>query len=71
MDHNSLDSYLWGQLKILVCSAPIENEGRHYECIVYACQTIPNRSVIFEKVRQTMFRRAHACIDNGGENFDH
>jgi len=60
LDHNSLDSYLWGQLKILMFSASIENEETHYGCIFYACQTFPNRSVIFGRVRKAMFRRVHA-----------
>jgi len=40
----ALDFYLWGRLKTLVCSAPIQNEETLHRFILYACQTIRKNS---------------------------
>jgi len=52
-------------------SAAIENEETLHQSILYASQTIRNRSGIFEIVRQFMIRRDHTCIDSGGRYFEH
>lgn len=35
----------------------------------YGCQTIRNHPRTFERVRQSVIRRAHACVPSGGGHF--
>ncbi|KAM0730400.1 hypothetical protein ACS0PU_002729 [Formica fusca] len=69
-DINPLD-YLWGHLKTLVYAVEITNEEKLHQRIVDACKTIRNRHGIFERVRQSVIRRVHACIETGGGHFEH
>jgi hypothetical protein len=56
-DMNPLDFYLWGHLKPLVYSAPVDNEEALRHCIVDACQAIRNCPGIFERMWWSMTRR--------------
>jgi hypothetical protein len=66
-----LDFYLWGQVKNLVCAAPVDKEEALHHCIVDACQTIRNYPGIFEWMRRSVMRRVEACIKSHGGHFEH
>lgn len=68
-DLNSLYFCLWGHLKSLVYSTPIETEEELRNRIVASCQTIRNTPGIFQRVRGSMRRRAEACILAEGGHF--
>ena len=46
--------------------APIENKQTLQQRIFYVCQTLGNRAGTFERVRQPVIRRVHACNDLDG-----
>ena len=48
-----------------------DNEDMLHQRIIAARETIRNRPGIFEKVRQSMIRRVHACIESNGRHFEH
>jgi hypothetical protein len=58
-------------VKVLVYSAPIQNEYKLNQRLLYACQTIRNAPGTFEKVLTSMVSCVHVCIDSGGEHFKH
>jgi hypothetical protein len=69
-DLNPLDFFLWGHLKSLIyTAAPIQNQEDLRNRIVAGCETIRNTPGIFERVRQSMRRRAEACIMAAGGHF--
>lgn len=70
-DLNSLDYFLWGHLKTLVYSTPIHTEEQLRNRIIVSCETIRNSPGIFQRVRESMRKRAEACIFAGGSHFDH
>jgi hypothetical protein len=70
-DLNPLDFFLWGYLKSLVYSTAVNDAATLRERIVDACQTIRTTPGILELVRNSMRRRAEACIQAGGGHFKH
>jgi hypothetical protein len=70
-DLTHLDFYLWGHLKTLVYSGPIENEETLHQHIFYDCQTICNCPRTSERVPMVMIRHVHACIYSGPGHFEH
>jgi len=68
-DLNSLDFFLWGHLKTLVYTSPINTVEELRERIVAACDGIQNTPRIFERVRNSMRRRAEACRLSEGGHF--
>lgn len=60
-DLNPLDFYVWGHLKSIVYSTPIEDADDLRQRVVDGCQQIRNIPGIFERVRQSMIRRAQMC----------
>ena len=68
-DLNPLDFFLWEHLKSLVYTTPIENLHDLRNRIVASRETIRNTPGIFERVRQSMGRRAEACIMGDGGHF--
>lgn len=67
---NPLDFFLWGHLKSMVYTTPIENEQMLRERIVASCQIIGTTPGIFNRVRNSMMRRTEACIAVGGSHFE-
>ena len=39
--------------------------------VMGACETIRNHQGVFERVRQSMIRRVHACLEARGGHFEH
>jgi hypothetical protein len=70
-DLNPLDFYLWGHVKTIVYTSPVDNEEALHHRIVDACQTIRNYSSIFEWMQQSMMRRVEACTEHHGRHFEH
>ncbi|EZA46903.1 hypothetical protein X777_01029 [Ooceraea biroi] len=68
-DLNSVDFFLWGQLKSLVYATPIQNEEDLRNRIIDGYKRIRNTPGIFERVRQSMERRVEACIMTAGGHF--
>lgn len=68
-DLNSLDYFLWGHLKTLVYSQPIQTEEELRNRIIVSCEAIRNTPGIFQRVRESMRKRAEACILAGGGHF--
>ena len=70
-DLNPLDFYLWGHLKQLVYAADIPNVETLHQRVIAACESIRHRLEVFERVRQSMIRRVHACVAANGRHFEH
>jgi hypothetical protein len=70
-DLNPLDLYLWGHLKSLVYTAPVDNEESLHHRILDTCQTIRNYPGIFERMLWSMTRRVEACIESHEGHFKH
>lgn len=68
-DLNSLDFFLWGHLKTLVYSTPVQSVEELKNRITNSCEQIRNTPGIFQRVRESMRRRAEACILAGGGHF--
>lgn len=58
-------------VKMLVYSAPIQNEDTLRQRLFYTCQTIRNAPGAFERVLKTMVRCVRMCIDSDGLYFKH
>lgn len=61
-DLNPLDFFLWGHLKSLVYSTPVDNIEELRARILNGIATIQQTPGIFERVRQSMRRRLDVCI---------
>lgn len=68
-DLNSLDFFMWGHLKSLVYTTPLNNVDDLRNRIINGFETIRNTPGVFERVRASMRRRADACIRVGGGHF--
>ena len=64
-DLNPLDYFLWGHLKSLVYSRPVENVDDLRDRIIAGCNSIRNDPAVFERVRESMRRRLDGCIRAG------
>jgi hypothetical protein len=69
-DLNPLDFYLWGHLKQMVYSVPINTREQLMERIFIAAQEIRNQNVI-HRVYDSLIRRCYACIRANGQQFEH
>ena len=70
-DLTPLDFYCWGHMKVLVYATDIPDIECLHQRIADACETIRNTNGIFNRVRESMVRRARACIDADGGHFEH
>ena len=70
-DLSSLDFFLWGHMKTLIYETPIETEEELVARITAAAYQIQNIPAVFERVRESMFRRCHLCIEANGGIFEH
>jgi hypothetical protein len=65
------DFYLWGHIKTIVYSAPIEIEETLHQRISDASTTIRERFGTFEIAQQSVIRCIHACTESGRGHFEH
>lgn len=70
-DLTPCDYFLWGCMKQIVYSEAINTQEQLTHRIEMAAQQIRDMPNVFSKVRDSMLRRAQACIDNGGLHFEH
>lgn len=68
-DLNPLDFFLWGHLKALVYKTPVNTEEELTQRIRNSCDQIRHTPGIFQRVRQSMLRRANVCIEVEGGHF--
>ncbi|EFN87290.1 hypothetical protein EAI_12595, partial [Harpegnathos saltator] len=62
-DLNTLNLFLWGFLKKMVHSSPINDTNELYRRIQNACQIIGTKPGIFGRVRNSMVRKCKACVE--------
>ena len=63
-DLDQLDFYLWGYLKAIMYSTPIDNVEILRQRIKQGCQQIRQTPGIWEIARQSMMRRSEACYSS-------
>jgi hypothetical protein len=66
-----MDFYLWGHLKSLVYSSPVDDVETLRNRIVEGFQTIRNMPGICDRLRMAMRRRTEACVQTGGGHMEH
>jgi hypothetical protein len=67
---NPLEFWLWGQLKTLVCSSPI-NDLEVLQRLENVCQEIRVKQRVFDRVRSSVRRRAESCVEMRGNRTEH
>ncbi|KAJ8962097.1 hypothetical protein NQ318_018051 [Aromia moschata] len=70
-DLTPCDFYLWGHMKQLVYSEPVNSIEELTARIRVAAETIREDPTDFGRVRASLERRARDCIDNNGLQFQH
>lgn len=70
-DLNPLDFYLWGHVKQIVYSRPIDNINDLRQRIEDGFNEIRNTPGICERVRGSLQRRAESCILAEGDHFEY
>lgn len=70
-DLNPCDFCIWGYLKSLVYSRPIETRLQLWESIQEACTELRNNVGIFARIRRSMRNRINLCIENNGSHVEH
>ncbi|KAJ8942137.1 hypothetical protein NQ318_021645 [Aromia moschata] len=70
-DLTPCDFYLWGHMKQLVYSKPVNSIEELTARIRVAAETIREDPTVFGRVRASLERRARDCIDNNGLQFQH
>lgn len=68
-DLNPLDFFLWGYIKEKVYQTPVQNISELEERIRPAFTTITEE--MLENVLRNIPKRAQACHEQGGDNFEH
>jgi hypothetical protein len=63
--------FLWGYMKDLVYSIPIDTTEVLRKRVENAATTIRNNREMLERVEESFRRRLHYCIDNNGGHFEH
>lgn len=66
---NPLDYFLWGHLKTLVYSTPIQDIDHLRNRIIDSCDLIRRTPGLFGRVRESMVRRLEGCIMANGGHF--
>lgn len=69
-DLNPLDFFLWGHLKNIVYSTPVDSVEDLRQRIENGIESIRQMPGVFGRVRQSMTRRLDACLLNRGRNFE-
>jgi len=70
-DLTPLDFFLWGYMKNIIYTRPIETEAELRLRIMKAAETIRNILGVFERTWQSFLRRCQSYIDVRGRNFEH
>ncbi|GBM06104.1 hypothetical protein AVEN_265166-1 [Araneus ventricosus] len=70
-DLSSLDYFLWGHLKAIICGTPVASIEDLVARLSIAAARVHEIPVIYGTVRRSLLRRYQACIDVGSRNFEH
>lgn len=70
-DLTPLDFFVWGRMKDLVYSSPVEDEIDLLARIIEAGARIQEEENVFPRVRQSLSRRFTLCNEVGGQHFEH
>ncbi|EZA52871.1 hypothetical protein X777_07689 [Ooceraea biroi] len=70
-DLNPLDFFLWGFVTSLVYETPVLGEEDLLARVMAACEHVQTISGIFHRIRKSMNRRCHLCIEENGQHFEH
>lgn len=70
-DLNQLDFYLWDDIICEVYNNEIQNQEELVDYMEGSATLIQKSPGIFEHIRQLLLQRATACIEDGGQNFQH
>ncbi|KAJ4444586.1 hypothetical protein ANN_06382 [Periplaneta americana] len=70
-DLTALDFFLWSYGKSLVYETPIDTEEDLRARILGACDNVRTKPGSFQRLRQNLVRRCHACIEARGRSFEH
>ncbi len=70
-DLTSIDIFLWGYMKELVYGTPVDSQEDLIARISVSASHVQDVPGIFKNVRTSMLQRCQACIDAGGQNFEH
>jgi hypothetical protein len=65
-----MDDFLWGHIKTLIYTSPVDSEDDFIARIVEAAATIRQKPGIFGRTRQSLLRR-RLCAEVGGRTFEH
>jgi hypothetical protein len=69
-DLNPLDFWLWGHLRILVYSSPINDLEVLQQRLQNACQEIRVKPIIFDRVRTSVRQRAERYVEMHGNHIE-
>ncbi|PSN41583.1 hypothetical protein C0J52_17902, partial [Blattella germanica] len=64
------DFFLWGFVKVIVFSTPVESVNELTERMFATFDTIRENREIFQRIRQNMVRRWTLCNEVGGCHFE-
>lgn len=70
-DLTPMDFFLWGTMKQLVYSTPVETEMDLAARVVEAAAVVQENVVVFERVRRSMIDRFRLCNRVEGQHFEH
>jgi hypothetical protein len=70
-DLSALDFFLWGYVKSLVYETPVRGEEDLLARVMAACTHVQGIPGIFHRVRESIDRRYHLCIETNGRHFEH
>ncbi|PSN30104.1 hypothetical protein C0J52_27429, partial [Blattella germanica] len=62
--------FLWGYVKVIVYSTPVESVNELTERMCATLDTIRENREIFQRIRQNMVRRCTLCNEVGGRHFE-
>lgn len=70
-DFNPLDFWLWGHLKTIVYATPVNDVQTLQDRVFNACRNIQQQPGVFQRVRDSLRRRAEGCIAMDGRHIEH
>lgn len=70
-DLSPLDYFLWGTMKDLIYTTPVESEEDLVGRIAVAAGDVQEMPNVFENVRRSLDDRCRKCIEVNGANFEH
>jgi hypothetical protein len=71
LGHTPLDFFLWGYMKVLIYSLPVDLEEDHIGHIVEAVATTRQKLHFFKHALQSLLYRRQLCIEVRGCTLDH